>query len=355
MAEGLKMHITDSDIYLGDLDAVIKGTDAAGVLGTKRVMVTGAGGMLGSFIVDVLLRLNDLNGTGVQVYATGRNVERLKERFGDRKDIVYIRHDLMESLHADIYPHYVIHAAGNSDPRAFNADPAGTMMGNVGGTYELLRLAKEQSCTRFLYVSSGEVYGQGSPDADSYDENYSGYVDPVSVRSCYPMSKRAAENLCVSYGAEYGLETVIVRPCHIYGPTYKDSDSHAYVQFLKNALAGHDIVMKSAGTQTRSYIYVADCAAGILTALIRGENGQAYNIANPDSVVSIARLAQTIADTAGVRVVYNEPDDKDIRDRSPILRQVLDADKLTGIGFKPSYSIDKGIEHTYRILKDIAL
>ncbi len=353
MAEGLRMRITESDIYTGDLDAVIKSVNASEVLSSRCVLVTGAGGMLGSFIVDTLLRMNDVRGTGVKVYAAGRNVEKLKVRFGERPDIEYIRHDLMGSLGADICPDYVIHTAGNSDPAAFNADPVGTMMGNVGGTYELLKLAREKACARFLYVSSGEVYGQGSPDTDSYEESYSGYVDPVSVRSCYPASKRAAENLCISYGAEYGLETVIVRPCHIYGPTYKESDSHAYVQFLKKALAGKDIVMKSAGTQTRSYIYVADCVAGLLTALIRGENGQAYNIANPGSVVSIAGLAQTIADAAGVRVVCNEPDEKDIRDRSPILRQILNADKLVKIGFNPSYAIEKGIEHTYNILKDI--
>lgn len=351
----MRMHITDSGIYLSDLDAVINSVNASAKLSSRRVLVTGAGGMLGAFIVDTLLRMNDLSGTGVHVYAAGRNIDRLKARFGERQDIEYIRHDLMGSLDADICPDYVIHTAGNSDPAAFNSDPVGTVMGNIGGTYELLRLAKDKSCARFLYVSSGEIYGQGDPETDSYEESYSGYVDPVSVRSCYPVSKRAAENLCVSYGAEYGLETVIVRPCHIYGPTYKEGDSHAYVQFLRNALSGNDIVMKSAGTQTRSYIYVADCAAGLLTALIRGENGQAYNIANPGSVVSIAGLAQTIADSAGVRVVCNEPDDKDIRDRSPIPRQVLNADKLINIGFNPFYTIEKGIEHTYNILKDIAV
>lgn len=349
------MRISDSKLYLKDIDEALHGVKGIDRLSSRCVLVTGAGGMLGSCIVDSLLRLNDLEGAGIQVYAAGRDVERLKGRFGERSDLAFVRHDLTEPFTSEVHPHYVIHAAGNSDPSSFNRDPAGTVMGNVAGTYDLLRFAKLRSCIRFLYVSSGEVYGQGSPDIESYDESYSGYVDPVSVRSCYPVSKRAAENLCVSYGAEYGLETVIVRPCHIYGPTYREGDSHAYVQFLSNALSGNDIVMKSAGTQTRSYIYVADCAAGLLTALIRGENGQAYNIANPGSVVSIAGLAQTIADSAGVRVVCNEPDDKDIRDRSPIPRQVLNADKLINIGFNPFYTIEKGIEHTYNILKDIAV
>lgn len=343
------MRISDIDEYRNDLDSVISNTEGLKDLYSRSILVTGAGGMLGSFIVDVLLRLNDVSGTSIKVYAAGRDPDRLKDRFEERGDLFFIRHDLLKTIDWDIYPDYVIHAAGNADPASFNTDPVGTMMGNVGGTHTLLRYAKEHDCRRFLYVSSGEVYGQGSPDVDSYDETYSGYVDPVSVRSCYPMSKRAAENLCVSYNSEYSLETVVVRPCHIYGPGFKEGDSHAYVQFLKDALAGRDIVMKSAGTQTRSYVYVADCVLGILTALLKGDRGEAYNIANPDSVVSIAGLAQEIATAAGVHVVHNTPDEKDLRDRSPISRQVLNPDKLMSIGFKPSYYLSMGIKHTIAI------
>ena len=347
------MRISNSKLYIKCIDEAIQGVKGVDRLSSRCVLVTGAGGMLGSCIVDSLLRLNDLEGAGIQVYAAGRDVERLKERFGKRRDLDFIHHDLSEPFSSEVHPHYVIHAAGNSDPASFNLDPAGTMMGNVAGTYDLLRFAKMQSCIRFLYVSSGEVYGQGSPDIDSYDESYSGYVDPVSVRSCYPMSKRAAENLCISYGSEYDLDTVIVRPCHIYGPTFKGSDSHAYVQFLMDGLKGRDIVLKSAGTQTRSYIYVTECVAGVLTALLSGEKGQPYNIANPDSVISISELAHSVAEAAGVKVIYNEPSVKDIRDRSPIARQVLNPEKLIRIGFRPCYTAEQGIENTYRILKEI--
>ena len=110
--------------------------------------------------------------------------------------------------------------------------------------------------------------------------------------------------------------------------------------------------MKSAGTQTRSYVYVADCVSGILTALLKGNIGEAYNIANPESVVSIAGLAQEIATAAGVNVLHDVPDEKDLRDRSPISRQVLNPDKLMSIGFRPAYGINNGIQHTVRILID---
>ena len=352
MAEGMRMRISASEKYKNDLDAVIRGTSGLDELYCRRIVVTGAGGMLGSFLVDTLLRINDVCGTGMTVYAAGRNTDRLKERFGIRRDISFLKHDLLQPPgFEDLSPHYIIHAAGNSDPAAFNTDPTGTLIGNINGTYELLKYAGRNGCYRFLYVSSGEVYGIGEPDVESYDESCSGYVDPLSVRSCYPMSKRAAENLCVSYSGQYHLDTVIVRPCHIYGPGFRSGDSHAYVQFLKDALAGKDIVMKSAGAQIRSYIYVADCVSGILTALLQGKNCQAYNIANPDSTVSVAGLAKEIAVAAGVNVTFENPDEKDVRDRSPIPRQVLNSDKLASLGFRPVFGISEGIRHTYEILQ----
>ena len=346
------MSFLDIVKYKEDIGAVLEGISDIDKLFGSSVLITGAGGMLGSFITDTLLYLNDSRDAGIKIYAAGRNISRLLERFGERGDLFFVRHDLMEDVGFDFPVHYLIHAAGYSDPASFNTDPAGTVAGNVGGTYELLKYANTHGCRRFLYVSSGEVYGKGSPEKNSFEETYSGYVDPVAVRSCYPVSKRAAENLCVSYGIEYGLDAVIVRPCHIYGPCFKPDDSHAYVQFIKNALAGKDIVMKSAGSQTRSYIYAADCAAGILTALISGESGQAYNIANPGSIVTIADLAKEIASAAGVDVTFENPDEKDIRDRSPIQRQVLNADKLVSVGFRPAFGISEGIGHTFEILKE---
>ena len=337
--------------YKSGIDTALKSTSDVDKLSHTSILITGAGGMLGSFITDTLVHLNNSRGAGIRIYAAGRNVSRLKERFGERRDLFFVRHDLMDGVEFDFPVHYLIHAAGYSDPASFNSDPAGTVAGNVGGTYGLLKYAHAHGCRRFLYISSGEIYGKGGTEIESFDEEYSGYVNPVTVRSCYPVSKRAAENLCVSFGSEYGLETVIVRPSHIYGPGFKPDDSHAYVQFLKDALAGKDIVLKSAGTQIRSYIYVADCVAGILTALIRGKSGQAYNISNPDSIVSVAGLAKEIALASGVNVTFENPDEKDVRDRSPIPRQVLNADKIVSLGFRPVFGISEGIRHTYEILK----
>lgn len=346
--------------YRNDIRKALNAVPDRNKLSGKTILITGATGLLGSVITDMLLFLNDTEDFGVRIYAAGRNKAGLTDRFGDRPDLFFVPYDIMDPEGVDIQCDYVIHAAGNSDPAAFNTDPVGTIAGNVNGTYELLKNAEKSGCTRFIYISSGEVYGKSTAPGKAdipekgYEESDTGSSDPLSIRSNYPISKMMAENLCVSFCSQYKPDTVIVRPCHLYGAAYRDNDSHAYAQFFNNALSGNDIIMKSRGSQQRSYIYVMDCASGVLSALINGESSEAYNIADPDSVLTVAELAEHIAEAAGVHVVFKEPDDRDIRDRSPIERQVLDPSKLMALGWKPSFSAREGIEHSFDIIKNMS-
>ena len=212
---------------------------------------------------------------------------------------------------------------------------------------------KKHCGKRLLYVSSGEVYGQGDVSISAFKEEYAGYVNALSPRSCYPLSKRTTENLCVSYWKQYGGETVIVRPCHTYGPCMTTTDNRAHVQFFHNALDGEDILLKSAGRQMRSYNYVADCVAGLLTVLINGEPGEAYNLANPESRLTIAQLAAKIAKAESKKVVFEDPTSVEIANQSPIAKQVLDTQKLEKLGWKPAFSIEEGISHTLSICNGI--
>ena len=227
----------------------------------------------------------------------------------------------------------------------------GTIIENVESTYRLLEYLRKHHGGKLLYVSSGEVYGQGKDFLDSFDEKYVGYIELLSQRSCYPLSKRTVENLCSSYWKQYGIETVIVRPCHTYGPCITETDNRAHVQFFHNALAGENIVLKSAGNQMRSYNYVGDCAAALLTVLINGMEGEAYNLANPKSKLTIAQLAEKIAEIEGRRVIFEIPSFVDIVNQSPIPKQVLDTKKIEKLGWIPGFSLEEGICHTLNILK----
>ena len=348
------MFLYDSATYRKDLLTAISAVPKIQELRNTSIMITGATGLIGSFLVDMLLEYNRLEDAGIHVYALGRSEKRLQARFdGAITDhLHFVEHDVNQPPTFDFAIDYVIHAASNAYPASFAEDPVGTILNNVFGTQYLLHYAKEHRAKRFLFVSSGEVYGQGDPSLTAFPEHFSGYVDPTEPRSCYPSSKRTAETLCVSYTQQFGLETVIARPCHIYGPNTTASDNRASVQFMNNAVNGEDILMKSRGTQMRSYCYVADCASAILTILLCGQSKEAYNVANPNARVTIAELAEAIAETAGRKVVFSELEPIAKEQQTPITYAVLDSDKLCALGWKGNYTIEQGVLSTYQVLTE---
>lgn len=344
------MELYQSKLYLEDIDTALKHVVNIDQLRHQSVLVTGATGTIGSFVADALIRFNQKNNANVRIYLGGRNIEILKHQFGLQKNVEFLPYDMNAPIQFDVHVDYVIHAAGNAHPAAFNRDPVGTTMGNVESTFRLLEYLRTHNGKRLLYVSSGEVYGQSNIDLASFDESFSGYVDVLSPRSCYPLSKRMTENLCSSYWNQYGIESVIVRPCHTYGPYMTKTDNRAHAQFFHNALNHKNIVLKSAGTQMRSYNYVADCSSALLSVLTQGSSGNAYNLANPCSQLTIAELAEKIARIGNCKVVFELPSTIDIANQSPISRQVLSSSKIEKLGWKPAFNIEDGIRHTLSIL-----
>ena len=211
------MRLYSSRVYVQDLEEAVYRVKELEQLKGKTVFLTGASGLIGSYLVDMLLTANRILDLQVRIYAAGRSRERLRERFkgAETESLVYVEQDVEKPVNQGFAVDYVIHAASNAYPAAFLQDPVGTVMGNIAGTKNLLDYARTHGAKRFLFVSSGEVYGQGASDVEAYTEEYSGYVDYLSVRSCYPAGKRTAETLCCAYTSQYGLDTVIVRPSHI--------------------------------------------------------------------------------------------------------------------------------------------
>lgn len=313
------------------------------ILDNKNILITGACGLIGGALVDALLR----GYPSVQVFAMARSRERLQERFEyahANPCLHFVVGDVNAPLNMDLSLHYIVHAASNANPNAYALDPVGTMWTNINGTRNLLEYGRTHGLERFLYVSSGEVYGNG--EQTEWRETDNGYIDSMSVRSCYPSSKRAAETMCVCYAEQYGLNVVVGRPCHTYGPHFTDKDNRAYAQFVRKARAHEDIVLKSTGEQYRSWIYVEDCINGLLTILQYGENGQAYNIADEQSNVTIRAMAEMIAEIAGVKVIFDIPNEVEKKGFSQMKRAIYSTDKLRELGWRPCFSIMEGLKKT---------
>ena len=345
------MQYIQSNIYIKDIEQTIKDTVNIHKLMNKSIFLTGASGLIGSFLTDTIMYANKYKNFGTHIYVVGRNRKRLEERFESWLDSEFfhiLEQDVREKIVCDITVDYIIHAASNSYPAAFQKDPVGTIEGNVIGTKNLLDFGRRQSIEKFLYLSSGEVYGQLT-GIDAFREDMQGYVNPSLARSCYPMGKRMAENLCIAYKEQYDSPALIARPCHVYGANVTEQDNRATAQFLAKAAAGENIVLKSKGEQIRSYMYVADCVSGILTILLEGNVGETYNIANSDAKISIAGFAQETAKIAGTEVVFADNDSVE----NPMRYAVLDASRLEELGWHGSYTIDKGIKSALEILKNI--
>lgn len=317
--------------YKDDIKAVASLDLPWDKLSGSNILITGATGLIGSCLVKVLLSRQNKD---YNVYATGRNEIRAKERFKEFADdpaFHFFKYDVMKPLEGDESFQYIIHAASNASPNFFATKPVEIIKANINGLSNLIEYGIKHDLKRILYVSTGEVYGEG--DGRTFTEDYSGYVNPMSPRSCYPSSKRAAETLCVSYGVEYGIDSVIARPCHIYGPNFTESDNRVYAQFIRNVLEGKDIIMKSTGEQFRSWCYVVDCVSAIIHILLKGENGQAYNIADENSNITIRELAEMIAEIGGKKVVIDIPTDLEKAGYNVVTKSVFSTEKLKSLGW----------------------
>ena len=323
----------------------------------RTLLVTGATGMVGTYMIRVLLARNRLKGTKTRIIAVGRNREKFNARFGDCADsgsLVFLQHDVREPLKTDESPDFIVHMASNTHPRLYASDPIGTEMINILGTWRLLELAADHPGCRFAFTSSGDIYGDNRSGKERLEETDCGYIDCNTLRAGYIEGKRASEALCNAYRESRGVDFVIPRLCRIYGPTMDLTDSKAVSQFVLRAAGQEDIVLKSRGTQVFSYLYIFDVVSALLTVLGQGGSGEAYNIADPAQYISLRDLAELLAEIGGGRVVFDLPDELEKKGASTFQDVRLDPAKLFGLGWKPQVSLEEGLRHTVMKLRENA-
>ncbi len=323
-------------------------------LAGKRLLISGATGMIGRFLSDVMIYKNYTSGLQCTVCALGRSSEKARERFSaywNDEWFQFVCHDINTTLpEIPGRVDYILHLASNTHPVAYSTDPIGTITANIIGTQNLLELAAEKRSDRFLFASSVEIYGENRGDVERFNERYCGYIDCNTMRAGYPESKRCGEALCQAYIRQKGIDAVIVRLPRTYGPTMQMSDSKAIAQFIKKAAAKENIILKSAGNQYYSYAYVADVVAGLLCGLLRGNCGEAYNIADASSDITLRELAEHLAGYVGTKLVLELPDESEKAGYSNAITAVMDSSKLRKMGWTAGYSLEMGLKQTISLL-----
>lgn len=348
------MNLYDNRLYIDDLDYVCKEDLPWEKFNDKSILISGATGLIGSFLIDVLMTKN-AEGLNCTVYALSRDAQKASSRFskwlGD-SHLQFISYDIKNPFVKDDLGRidYVIHMASNTHPLQYSTDPIGTIATNIIGLQNMLDFAEAHNASRFAFASSNEIYGENRGDAELFNEEYCGYINSNTMRAGYPESKRCGEALCQAYKSQKGLDVVIPRFTRSYGPTMLMSDTKAISQFIRKGIAGEDIVLKSAGTQYYSYTYVADAVSGLLYVLLKGDNGEAYNIADERSDIMLRDLAAVISGIAGKKVVFEIPDQIEAAGYSTATKARLDGAKLKTLGWKARYDIKSGMERTIEML-----
>ena len=352
------MKVYENQLYIEDIKKASALDLPWSRLQDKAVMISGATGLVGSCFIDLIMERNISQGMNCKIYAIGRNAQKARDRFGYCQD-----NSLFQFIAADINKpmiredigkvDFVLHLASNTHPVAYATDPIGTVTTNIIGTYNMLDFAVAHQAERVAFASSNEIYGENRGDVEKFDEDYCGYINSNTLRAGYPESKRCGEALCQAYIRQKGLDVVIPRLTRSYGPTMLMSDTKAISQFIRKGIAGEDIVLKSEGTQYYSYTYVVDAVTGLLTVLLKGECGEAYNISDDASDIMLKDLAGIIADQAGRKVVFELPDAVEAAGYSKATKARLDSAKINKLGWKAGYEIKEGLERTIEILKSL--
>lgn len=343
----MKMEGEKMTVYEREIEKIAKSNLPWEDLEGKTVFISGATGMIGKCLIDVLMLRNTISEQKIRIVALSRNKERAKERFSaylGKQEFSYESCDVNKEIPECGKADYVIHAASNTHPLQYATDSIGTITSNVIGTKNLLDYAVSHHAKHFCFLSSVEVYGENRGDVEKFREDYLGYLDCNTLRAGYPESKRLGEALCNAYKQTYDLEFTIPRLSRVYGPTMLASDTKAISQFIKKAVAKEDIVLKSEGNQKYSYTFVTDAVSGILAVMLLGTPGEAYNVADEESDIALKDLANILADFAGTKVVFELPEEKEKQGYSTATRAMLDASKLNKLGWSAQVHMREGLK-----------
>ena len=334
-----------------DIEAILGSNVNFKKLENTTVLITGASGMFGTYMLYTLTALNDLRSANIKIVALVRNKDKLAQYFRGRPDIVILEQDVCDRINYNERVDYIIHAASPASPKIMKEKPVDTIMANTIGTFNTLKFAKKNNVKGYLYISSREVYGEPYEWQEKFDENTYGFIDPILPRSCYPEGKRAAENMCISFKEQYGLNVKIARPAHTYGPGMSIYDGRVQADFLKNIVNNENIIMKSTGEAVRTYTYIRDVISAIFLVLLDSDD-VVYNMADESAEITIKGLAEMLVNLYPERNLKVEMKlDNDQKGCAPFKLGIIDSTKIKKLGWKPSLTIEEGFRRTVEYIE----
>nr|WP_294693526.1 NAD(P)-dependent oxidoreductase [uncultured Blautia sp.] len=296
----------------------------------KKIYITGATGLIGSNLVNELLKVN-----GIDIILQVRNEEKAKKLFGKR--VKYEVCDLLDTPKYEGDVDYIVHCANPTSSQFFVNNPVETINLAVNGTIRILEFAKKKKVDGFVFLSTMEVYGYPER-GHKVKENEGGSFDSSVVRNCYPLSKQTCESLCAAYASEYGVPTRVLRLTQTFGPGVDYNDGRVFAEFARCAIEKKDIILMTKGETEREYLYTLDAVSAILTVLLNGKDGEVYTAANEDTFCSIYEMAKMVADMSGINVIIKEQNIEKLG-YANTLHMDLDTSKLKALGWKPDFGL----------------
>ena len=324
----------NKSIFEEDIKNIINDFDMS-VFDGKTIFVTGATGLIGKLCVKSLLN----SGYNTQVIALVRDEEKAKNIFGESKRLTYLVQDINQRINTTRRVDYIIHAASTTSSKDFVEKPVETIYTAINGSRNVLEFAKNKRLEGMVYLSSLEIYGVNEKE-NIKEEDY-GYIDILNPRSSYSESKKMVETMCISYGTEYRVPIKIARLAQTFGAGVSISDNRVFAQFAKAIINKENIILHTKGETKRNYCYTTDAVRGIFTILTKGENNNAYNVANENSYCSISEMAHLL-ENEYTKVEYKI--DEVNRGYNPTVKIALNTEKLNALGWEAKVNLKEMFE-----------
>lgn len=309
----------------------------------QTLLITGATGLIGSTFIKSMVFANKKRNLGIKIIALVRCLEKAMAKFENELksgilELVVGSVEKLPKIEGNI--DFIIHGASQTLSKEFLLHSVETINTSVLGTMNLLELARGKCVKSFVYLSSMEVYGNPE-NGHKVKEEEAGSLSPLDLRNCYPISKLMCESLCCAYKSEYRVPAKIIRLTQTIGAEVNENDTRVFAYFAKCVEEKRDITLRTNGKTERCYLFATDAVSAILTVMLKGKDGEAYNAADEKTYCSIAEMAEKAARDGGIKVRYEIQDEKS-NGYPKALHINLDTSMLKKLGWKPGKDIGIG-------------